>query len=186
MSLVRDRVLLLVVVVGKPIRLALFPYMEALIARANALGPVKNNKQLTKSTSKPVKSASLPRDETLASISARTRIPKTLSNQLEDDTREKKKAAKKGRYGYIKDLKLRAHLSKMEEGKKNWKERMEDVQMLNVGETGGMEVEGELERTWKVTQKDIVDSVNMEDAKSRAEWKLDGGPYACRYSRNGR
>ncbi|PVG03888.1 WD40 repeat-like protein [Serendipita vermifera] len=160
--------------------------MDALIAKANALGPVKNNKRHSKSSSKPATSTSPPQDATLISISARTRVPKTLSNHLEDDTREKKKAAKKGKYGHIKDLKLRAHLSKMEEGKRDWKERMEDVQMLNVGDAGGMEVEGELERSWKVTQKDIVDNVNMEDAKSRAEWKLDGGPYSCRYSRNGR
>lgn len=77
-------------------------------------------------------------------------------------------------------------MSKMEESKKDWKERMEDVQMLNVGEAGGMEIESELERTWKLTQEEIVKSVAVEDARSRSRWKLDGGPYACRYSRNGR
>jgi len=160
--------------------------MDSLIAQANALGAPKKGKQ----SSKPFKSSNSnqgsTQDATLASIAAQTRIPKSLSNSLENDVREKKKAAKKGKYGNINDLKLRAHMSKMEESKKDWKERMEDVQMLNVGEAGGMEVESELERTWKLTQEEIVKSVGVEDARSRSQWKLDGGPYACRYSRNGR
>lgn len=160
--------------------------MDSLIAQANALGTPKKGKSSFK-PQKPTKSTSPPpQDATLASIAAQTRIPKSLSNSLENDVREKKKAAKRGKYGHINDLKLRAHLSKMEEGKKDWKERMEDVKMLDIGEIGGLEAEGDLERTWKLTQGEIVKSVGAEDARGRTQWKLDGGPYACRYSRNGR
>lgn len=163
-----------------------FSTMDSLIAQANAITPVKKGKSGSKAREKPKVVSDAPLDATLASISARTRIPKSLSNTLEGDVREKKKAAKKGRYGHINDLKLRAHLSQMEHGKKDRKDRMEDVQMLNVGETGGMKVENPLERTWKVTQQEIAENVGVEDARSRADWRLDGGPYACRYSRNGR
>lgn len=158
--------------------------MDSLVAQADAVGPPKKSK--TAKTKSLNVEKSTDQDPTLASIAARTRIPKSLSNALENDPREKKKAAKKGKYGYINDLKLRAHLSRMEEGKKDWKERMEDVQMLNVGEVGGIEAEGELERTWKLTQNEIVASVSAEDARSRSQWKLEGGPYSCRYTKNGR
>ncbi|KAG8757647.1 Small subunit (SSU) processome component [Serendipita sp. 396] len=160
--------------------------MESLIAQADQRGPFKKDSKDTERSQKLKKTQSTPVDATLASITMRTRTPKSLSNRVEDNVKAKKKAAKLGRYGYINDLKLRSHLSKMEEGKKDWEERMKDVQMLNVGESGGMEAEGELERTWKMTQQDIVNNVGMENARSRAEWKLDGGPYSCRYSRNGR
>ena len=49
-----------------------------------------------------------------------------------------------------------------------------------------MEVEGELEKTWRVGQDEIVKSAGQEAAKGRREWKLDGGPYRSRYTRNGR
>ena len=49
-----------------------------------------------------------------------------------------------------------------------------------------MEVEGELERTWRIGQNEIVESAGQEAALGRREWKLDGGPYRSRYSRNGR
>lgn len=49
-----------------------------------------------------------------------------------------------------------------------------------------MEAEGEMDRTWRVGQKDIVGSTGQEAARGRKEWKLDGGPYRSRYTRNGR
>jgi U3 small nucleolar RNA-associated protein 7 len=168
------------------VEVPLLARMDSLIAKAKAVVPVKKGKSGSKSRLKPKSASSAQPDATLASIAAHTRIPKSLSNTLDGDVREKKRAAKKGKYGHINDLKLRAHLSQMEEGRKDRTDRMEDVQMLNVGEAGGMEAEGVLERTWKMTQQEIVESVGMEDARSRADWRLDGGPYACRYSRNGR
>ena len=53
-------------------------------------------------------------------------------------------------------------------------------------EAGTMEAEGEMDRTWRVGQKDIVGSTGQEAARGRKEWKLDGGPYRSRYTRNGR
>jgi len=54
------------------------------------------------------------------------------------------------------------------------------------GDAGRVEAEGEMERTWRVDQDEIVRSVGVEVATQRKEWALDGGPYRCRYTRNGR
>jgi hypothetical protein len=49
-----------------------------------------------------------------------------------------------------------------------------------------MEVEGEMEKTRRVGQDDLVRGAGQEAAKGLREWKLDGGPYRSRYTRNGR
>ena len=56
-----------------------------------------------------------------------------------------------------------------------------------------IETEGELERTFKVTQAQIKDNVGIDTATKGFELKLDGGkqgvglgPYRCDYTRNGR
>lgn len=49
-----------------------------------------------------------------------------------------------------------------------------------------MQVEGEMDRTWRISQDEIVKQVGAEAAKGRKEMVLDGGPYRSRYSRNGR
>ncbi|SNX81487.1 related to UTP7 - nucleolar protein, component of the small subunit processome [Melanopsichium pennsylvanicum] len=62
------------------------------------------------------------------------------------------------------------------------------------GEDAGMiETEGELERTFKVTQTQIRDNVGIDTATKGFDLKLDGGkqgvglgPYRCDYTRNGR
>ena len=58
--------------------------------------------------------------------------------------------------------------------------------MLLMGEAGAIEVEGEMERTWRVGQSEVVQLSGQEAAKGRNEYKLDGGPYRSRYTRNGR
>lgn len=58
--------------------------------------------------------------------------------------------------------------------------------MLLTEEKGMMEVEGELEKTWRVGQEEIAAAAGQEAARGRQEWKLDGGPYRSRYTRNGR
>lgn len=63
---------------------------------------------------------------------------------------------------------------------------VEDAEMLKTEEQGRMVAEGELERTWRVSQDEIVKSVGEEQARFRKEWKLEGGPYRLRYTRNGR
>ena len=49
-----------------------------------------------------------------------------------------------------------------------------------------VEVENEMEKTWRVSQDEVVRGTGQEAAKGRQEWTLDGGPYRSRYLRNGR
>lgn len=146
--------------------------MDSLIAKANAQTVSKKRKASTTST----------QDATLASIAKHSRIPKSIA---EDDAGEKKKRQRR-LYGHVNDLKLRAHLTSLSEHSKATKELVKDTEMLALNDAGGMEVEGELERTWKMSQDEIANAVGIETAKARKEWKLDGGPYCSRYSRNGR
>ena len=53
---------------------------------------------------------------------------------------------------------------------------MEDTQeMLAMKEKGGIEVEGEMERTWRIGQGDIVQAVGQEAERGGREVKLEGG-----------
>lgn len=63
---------------------------------------------------------------------------------------------------------------------------MQDAQLLLPEEAGLMQVEGEMDRTWRIGQDEIMKQVGAEAAKGRKEMVLDGGPYRSRYSRNGR
>jgi U3 small nucleolar RNA-associated protein 7 len=63
---------------------------------------------------------------------------------------------------------------------------VEDAEMLLMDDAGGMQVESEMDRTWRVGQTEIVQSAGQEAAKGRREYKLDSGPYRSRYTRNGR
>ncbi|KAG8883769.1 Small subunit (SSU) processome component [Tulasnella sp. 331] len=66
------------------------------------------------------------------------------------------------------------------------KAAVRDAEILNTDEPGRMIADAPLERTWRVAQDEICQSVGQEQARYRKEWKLDGGPYRSRYSRNGR
>ena len=47
-------------------------------------------------------------------------------------------------------------------------------------------MEEDIDRSWRISQDEIVDSIGMEAARGRKEFILDGGPYRARYTRNGR
>ena len=115
-------------------------------------------------------------DPTLRSISKSARLP------------EKAASSRGGAYKRIGNLKLRAHLNSLNENAtKSRKLRSDYNELLMTGaEAGGIEVEGEMERTWRVSQNEIVASVGIDAGTQRKEWKLDGGPYVVRYTRNGR
>ncbi|KAI5297573.1 Small subunit (SSU) processome component, partial [Ascosphaera atra] len=59
--------------------------------------------------------------------------------------------------------------------------------VLLENDSGFLEPEGELERTYKVRQDEIRESVGMETAKNSFDLKLDEmGPYVFDYTRNGK
>ncbi|KAI9804730.1 MAG: hypothetical protein M1825_001098 [Sarcosagium campestre] len=87
----------------------------------------------------------------------------------------------------IKDRKLRSNLKSLEDKYKDATLKAKDAEILLENESGFIEVEGELEKTFKVRQEEIRDQVGVETAKKGFELTLnDLGPYNIDYTRNGR
>jgi U3 small nucleolar RNA-associated protein 7 len=87
----------------------------------------------------------------------------------------------------VRDKKLRRNLSTLEQKYKTATGKAKDAEILLENTGGFLEPETELERTWKVGQKQIVADSTVETAQKRFELKLEAlGPYVCEYSRNGR
>lgn len=87
----------------------------------------------------------------------------------------------------IKDKKLRANLRSLESKYKDATLKAQDAEILLEHESGFLEPESALERTYKVRQDDVKGSVAVETAKNGFELKLEElGPYVCDYTRNGK
>ncbi|KAF9788262.1 BING4CT-domain-containing protein [Thelephora terrestris] len=155
--------------------------MDALFAKAEAIRPHKRRRfngdgpHSKKHTGKDVEL-----DSTAKSVLHHTSLPKSLRPGSPPPEEAKK-------YSHISDKKLRAQLSSQSAHSARSKALLEDAAfLLEHEDSGAMEAEGELDRTWRVGQDEIAESAGQEAAKSRREWKLDGGPYRSRYTRNGR
>lgn len=147
--------------------------MDALITKANARRPVR---KISTGHLKPTSKNSS--DHTMNSIVKRTSIPKSLN--------DKHNLNNASNYKHLTNKKLRIQLTRQSEQAERAKALVQDAEMLLMEDVGGMEVEDELERTWRVGQSEVVQSAGQEAAKGRREYKLDGGPYVSRYARNGR
>lgn len=87
----------------------------------------------------------------------------------------------------IKDKKLRSNLKSLESKYKDATLKAQDAEILLEHESGFLEPENELERTYKLRQSELKESVAVETAKKGFELKLEGlGPYLCDYTRNGK
>jgi U3 small nucleolar RNA-associated protein 7 len=86
----------------------------------------------------------------------------------------------------IANKKLRTQLVRHSAHAARSKALLKDAELLLPDDAGKMEVESEMERTWKVRQDEVVRAAGQEAAKGRREWNLDGGPYRLRYTKNGR
>lgn len=87
----------------------------------------------------------------------------------------------------IKDVKLRSNLKSLESKYKDAVLKAHDAEILLEHESGFLEPENELERTYKVRQDEVKESVAVETARKGFELKLVGlGPYVCDYTRNGK
>ncbi|KAI1196497.1 WD40-repeat-containing domain protein [Nemania serpens] len=87
----------------------------------------------------------------------------------------------------IKDKKLRRNLQALESKFKAAALKAKDAEILLQGTSGYLEPETELERTYKVRQDEIVESVSVATAQKRFDLTLNElGPYVFDYSRNGR
>lgn len=111
--------------------------------------------------------------------------------------REKRRRAKEAQRDYgrgrsvntrtIKDKKLRRNLQALETKYKAAALKAKDAEILLQGTSGYLEPETELERTYKVRQDEIAESVSVATAQKRFDLTLNElGPYVFDYSRNGR
>lgn len=121
---------------------------------------------------------------------------KSLSKPGSSETTESKRRAKEAHSTYgrgkkirthsIKDKKLRGNLKALEAKYKAATLKAKDAEILLENETGFLEPENELERTYKTRQEDIRNAVPLETAKKGFELKLNElGPYIAGYTRNG-
>jgi len=88
----------------------------------------------------------------------------------------------------IRDKKLRANMKALESKYKNSVLKLKEAEILQETAPGFLEPENDLEKTYKVQQRDIYSEVSVETAKKgKFELKLDQlGPYVADYTRNGR
>ncbi|EGN97133.1 hypothetical protein SERLA73DRAFT_92118 [Serpula lacrymans var. lacrymans S7.3] len=137
--------------------------MDSLFARADAIRPVHKKRNPSS-------------DRTLSSIAPHTALPKSLRPSSPSPPTHK----------HIKNLNLRSQLTRQAHHAARTKSLIHDAELLFKEDNGGMHVESQMERTWRVGQRDIAQGAGEEAAKGRQEWILDGGPYRTRYTRNGR
>lgn len=164
--------------------------MDALISKADAIRSVSKPRKFGQQRSKPSATASSkagpstlkPDDRTAASVSAHTGLPRSLlptSPQLRN--------AKS--HAHIKNKNLRLELdrqsTKTVRAQKSAAEASLVTEAVGAG-SGCIRLDDGEERTWRLGQSEIVQEVGAEAALQRREWRLDGGPYRCEYTRNGR
>ena len=120
---------------------------------------------------------------------ARTELVPSQSEAQIRRRKEAEKAYGRGRkipLKNIKDRKLRGNLKALEAKYKDATLKAKDAEILLENEGGFLEPETELERTYKVNQRDIKKDVAIQTAQMGFELKLDGGSYVAEYTRNGR
>ena len=116
-----------------------------------------------------------------------------LNDELAQEQQRKRQAlqtygrGRKIKHQSVKDKKLRSNLKNLEIKYKDASLKAKDAEILLEHESGFLEPEGELERTYKVRQEDLSSDLPVETARKGFELKLDQlGPYKADYTRNGR
>ena len=118
---------------------------------------------------------------------------KSLNKQIVEDKRRAQEAHQvygRGRKISVKgvrDKKLRGNLKSLENKYKDATLKAKDAEILLENDHGYLEVEGELEKTYKVRQDELQIELAVETSRKAFELKLEGlGPYTGDYTRNGR
>lgn len=85
-----------------------------------------------------------------------------------------------------KDRKLRSLLKREDLNSRAAAEQAADAEILQTEQSGFLQPENEMEHTFKVSQQEIVESVDLATANKRFSLKLpDLGPYKADYSQTG-
>jgi U3 small nucleolar RNA-associated protein 7 len=158
--------------------------MDSLFAKADALRPLRKRKPHSTNSKQSAKaqgttSSSSAVDNTAESVATHTTLPRSLrpKEPLPKDIPS---------HAHIANKKLRTQLGRESAHMARSKALVQDAELLLGSEAGTIQVDGAMERTWRVSQDEITTSAGEDAARGRREWKLDGGPYRCRYTRNGR
>ncbi|KAF8590691.1 BING4CT-domain-containing protein [Ramaria rubella] len=189
--------------------------MDALISRADGIRPItkKHKSSLSLSRShnafkshpatsrgpktqkhthkKPRKDIDTAPDATVSSVARRTTIPSSLLPPPDPSTKGKQKKEEKDGFAYIQDRKLKARLNMQRSLAAARSTQVSDAELLLTTSAGHVEATDPLERTWRVTQKELLedDGVGRDAAAGRRELVLDdggGGGFKTRWTRNGR
>ncbi|TBU54515.1 BING4CT-domain-containing protein [Dichomitus squalens] len=156
--------------------------MDSLIAKADAIRPLSKRRRTDNQHARPKPGPSKKTtadDPTAASVSQHTALPRSLRPSSPPPEEAKK-------YSHIHNKKLRTDLARQSAQNARSKRLVKDAELLLTEEAGLMEVDGDLEKTWRVGQDEIAAAAGQQAAQGRQEWKLDGGPYRVRYTKNGR
>lgn len=122
---------------------------------------------------------------------------KTTIEHLDPDAQTSRKRLQEARTTYgrgkevstarVKDRKLKANLQAQERKFKDATLKARDAEILLENESGFLEAEDELEKTYRARQSDIKRDLGVQTARKSFELKLnDLGPYNVDYTRNGR
>ena len=169
---------------------------NALKSTTNRSRSAKSQRRLHQSS---VKSKSEPKtalapDATLSSVARRTTIPASFlpprDPSATTDGKPKQKEAKDA-FGHIEDRKLRAKLNSQRSLAASRSTQISNAELLLPTSGGYIEATDALERTWRVTQNDLLENegVGRDGAAGRRELVLDdgaGGGFKTRWTRNGR
>ncbi|KAH9855547.1 BING4CT-domain-containing protein [Lenzites betulinus] len=159
--------------------------MDSLIQKADAIRSLNKKRRAEKRDARPKAgpskqpSSAPDADPTASSVSQHTALPRSLRTSSPPPEDAKK-------YTHIHNKKLRTQLTRQSTQNARSKKLVKDAELLLAEEAGLMQVEGELEKTWRVGQDEIITAAGQQAAHGRQEWKMDGGPYRTRYTRNGR
>lgn len=102
------------------------------------------------------------------------------------EARKKYGRGKPVRLNQVKDRKLKANLKRIESKYQDAILGAKDAEILLENQSGFLETEAELERTYKVKREDIDKAVSIQQANKSFDLKLEYGPYTASYTRNGR
>ena len=87
----------------------------------------------------------------------------------------------------IKDKKLRGSLKTLEKQYRDTTFKARDAEILNENQSGFLEPEADLEKTYRIGQDEIRRELPSQTARKGFELKLNElGPYIAEYTRNGR